>query len=154
MRYDLRIGVLFAVAVVVDSSFAVAQGTGSFNRVTTAGVRRGAAPSTSRAANVARSNPTPGVAGAAAYDDSLRPYSNRPSVRGDAPTGGVPRHSTQPEQPVAKREVIPQSRGYFPGMRASRVIQQPVTLTARSAGVRHICTPSRSQMVGAGGAHR
>ena len=151
MRNDLRIGLVFVLALLADSSSVLAQGTGSFNRVTTAGVRRGAAYSISRATSVARADATPRAAGAASFDDSLRPYSNRVSARGDAPTGGVSRYSTLLEQPVATREVVPrpQSRNYFPGMRPSRVIQQPVTLTARSTGVRHICTPSRSQTVGA-----
>jgi hypothetical protein len=35
-------------------------------------------------------------------------------------------------------------------MRPSLAIQQPVTLTARATGIPHICTPSRSMMVGAG----
>jgi hypothetical protein len=156
MRCDPRIGLVFVLVMLADSGFAFAQGTGRFNRVTTAGDRRGAASSLPRAASVARSNVPQRAAMATAFDDSLRPYSNRSSARGEAPAGGVPRYSTEPEQPMANREVIPQpqSRDYFPGMRASRAIQQPVTLTARSTGVPHICTPSRSQMLGASGPHR
>jgi hypothetical protein len=156
MRYNLRIGLIFAAALLADSGSAFAQGTGSFSRVTTAGVRRSPASSTSAGASVAGSSSARRAAAATANDDSLRRYSSRPAAGQAASTGGVPRYSTQQEPPVATREVIaqPQSRNYYPGMRASRAIQQPVTLTARSTGVRHICTPSRSQMVGAGGAHR
>jgi hypothetical protein len=40
-------------------------------------------------------------------------------------------------------------------MRTGLTIQQPVTLTAsRMMMVPHICTPSRSQMMGGGGRHR
>ncbi len=145
-----RLGLCAGAAGGIGS--AVAQGTGSFNRVTTAGVRRGAASSTSRAASVARSDAT-GRAAAATVFEPIRFVLTAAGLRPEeeASTGGVPRYSTQQEPPVATREVVPQpqSRNYFPGMRASRAIQQPVTLTARSTGVRHICTPSRSQMVGA-----
>jgi hypothetical protein len=152
MRNDLRISLIFALALLADGTYAFAQGTASFHRVTTGGARGTTGSSTSRATSVARSDANRKPAAPTAGADSLRRYSSPPS----ASTGGVPRYSSQSEQPVPTREVVPQpgSRNYFPGMRASRTIQQPVTLTARSAGVRHICTPSRSQMLGAGGAHR
>jgi hypothetical protein len=156
MRNDLRISLIFALALLADGTCAFAQGTASFHRVTTSGARATPGSSTSRATSVARPDANRRPAAPTAGADSLRRYSSQPSAQGGASTGGVPRYSTQSEQPVPTREVVPQpgSRNYFPGMRASRAIQQPVTLTARSAGVRHICTPSRSQMVGAGGAHR
>ena len=112
--------------------------------------------STSRATSVARSDATAGAAAPTASADSLRPYSSQPSARARHRLPACPAIRLRHEQPVPTREVVPQprSRNYFPGMRASRAIQQPVTLTARSTGVRHICTPSRSQMIGAAAAHR
>jgi hypothetical protein len=42
----------------------------------------------------------------------------------------------------------------FLGLLSAWAIQQQVTLTARTTGARHICTPSRSGMMGGGGHHR
>jgi hypothetical protein len=156
MRNHLRISLVFALALLGDAAAAYAQSSGSFNRVTAAGARRLPASSAPRATSVARSD-GPGRLEATSFsDDSLRPYSSQSQLRTQGSAPGVPRYSTQQEQPVATRQVAPQSRTYFPGMRAARAIQQPVTLTARSTGlgVRHICVPSRSQMIGGGGSHR
>jgi hypothetical protein len=153
MRNHLRISLVFALALLGDAVSLYAQGSGNFNRVTTAGARRIAASSSSRATSVARSNGTGRVAATTLNMDSLSPYTSQSQIRTDGSSSGVPRYSTRQELPVPAREVVPepQSRSYFPGMRPARAIQQPVTLTA---GARHICTPSRAGMMGGGGRHR
>ena len=155
MINHLRISLVFALALLGDAAFVSAQGSGSFNRLTTAGDRRTPVSSLSRPASVARSDGSRRLAATALSDDSLRPYSSQASIRSQGSTPGVPRYSTRQEQPVATRVVQgpPPERNYFPGMRSGRAFQQPVTLTAGSTGMRHICTPSRSQMIG-GGPHR
>ena len=95
-----------------------------------------------------------GLERTSAAADPLHPYSNQSMARLQASEPGEPRSTTQPEperiQPAPSQ---PQSRTYFPGMRAARAYQQPVTLTARSGGMpMHICTPSRS-MAMMGGHH-
>jgi hypothetical protein len=152
MRNHLRISLVFVLALLGDVASVYAQGSGSFNRVTTAGARRTPASSLARPTSAARSDGDRRLVATTFTDDSLRPYSSQSSARTQGSTAGVPRYSTQQQQeqqPVATREAAPQSRNYFPGMRSGRAIQQPVTLT----GVRHICTPSRSQMIGGGQHH-
>lgn len=156
MGNHLRISLVLALALLGDAVSVYAQGSGSFNRVTTAGARRTAASYSSRATSVARSDATGRVAATTLGTDSLSPYTSQSQFRTEGPSSGVPRYSTRQEQPVATREVVPQpqSRTYFPGMRAARAVQQPVTLTARTTGARHVCTPSRSGIMGGGGHHR
>ena len=150
MRNDLRIGLVFAVALLADSAFRCRAGDRKFNRVTTGGVRRGSAPPVIERGERRPFDATRRAAAATSDADPLRPYSSRPAGRVRrrlAVCPGIQLSSRRRWQPA--KSFHPQSRNYFPGMRASRAIQQPVTLTARSTGVRHICTPSRSQMVGA-----
>ena len=156
MRNHLRISLVFALALLGDAASVYAQGSGSFNRVTTAGDRRSPASSLSRPATVVRPDGTRRLAATTLGDDSLRPYSSQASVRSQGSTPGVPRYSTRQEQPVATREVqvAPPARSYFPGMRSARAVQQPVLLTVRTTGARHICTPSWSEMMGGGGHRR
>jgi hypothetical protein len=156
MRNHLRISLVFALALLGDAASVYAQGNERFTRVTTAGARRTGVSASSRAQSVARSDGTGRVAARAINTDSLSPYTTQSQIRTEGSSSGVPRYSTRQEQPVATREVVPQSqsRSYFPGMRSARAIQQPVTLTARTTGARHICTPSRSGMMGGGGHRR
>jgi hypothetical protein len=157
MKNHWRIGVVFVLAVLGDGAALFAQDSGRFNRVTTPGVRRIAAPSPSRLTNVARTGRTAAVLRNSSEADSLRPYSTEALARMEASASRTPMSSTwrQESQPVVSLPVVQESRprSYFPGMRPGLAVQQPVTLTARATFVPHICTPSRSQMMG-GGHHR
>jgi hypothetical protein len=159
MRNHLPFSLVFALALLGDATSLYAQARGSFNRVATAGARGSTAASpssSSRATSVGRSDGSRTVVATAIDRDTLSPYTTQSRFRTQGSGSGVPQYSTRQEQPVATREVIPQaqSRTYFPGMRSARAIQQPVTLTAGVTGARHICTPSRSRIMGSGGAHR
>jgi hypothetical protein len=155
MRNHLPFSLVLALTLLGDGASLYAQGRGNFNRVTTAGARRTESPSSRVVASAARSDSTRMVAATSFGTESLRPYASQSLFQTEGSGAGVPRYSTQQEQPAATRQAVSQSQShnYFPGMRPARAIQQPVGLTARSTGVRHICTPSRSQMMG-GGHHR
>jgi hypothetical protein len=154
MHIPWRNSLAFTLMLLSDGVAANAQESGYFNRVATPGVRRNAVPLSSSGASVARSARPQGVARTSLPGDSHRPYSTQALAQIQTTAAGVPRHSTwqQAAQPEVIREVAPQpqARSYFPGMRASRAIQQPVTLTARFGGAPHICTPSRGQVISAG----
>ena len=154
MKNHLRIIQIFALAMLADGAAVQAQGTGRFNRVTTASVQRNASYSSARVTVAVRSGGNRGVEGSSFRADSLHPYSSQALAQTQSATAGVPRHSTSAEPTVATPQPAPSApRTYFPGLRPARVIQQPVRLTARATGAGHICTPSRSQMMG-GGHHR
>ena len=127
------------------------RGDARFNRVTTPGVRQASAGVLPSVRSVARSGGAAAARGGIAITDSLRPYSSHAQAQFQGQTDGTPRSSTWRESPPAVApQVIRESapHNYYPGLRPSRAIQQPVTLTARATGVPHICTPSRSMMVG------
>jgi hypothetical protein len=156
MRNHWRITLVLALAVLGAGVAANAQESSRFNRVTTPGVRRNIPSTSPGGPRVARSAGMQAVVATSFRADSLRPYSALARAQTQASGSGVPQSSTwqQESRPVVAPEVVqepPQARSYFPGMRSSRFIQQPVTLTARSGG--HICTPCRAQMIG-GGHHR
>jgi hypothetical protein len=157
MKNHLRVSLVFALAMSGSAGSLCAQMTANFSRVTTsATVRRTPSAPTSRVLGVTRGAENTRVAMTSASTGALGRYSSQVG-RTEASTSGVPRYSSSQEQPIATREIVPQpqSRNYFPGMRASRTMQQPVTLTARTTmGGPGICTPSRSHMMGGGGAHR
>lgn len=158
MTKHLRFSLVFVAVVLVNGVTLRAQGTGRFNRVSTAGVQRNAAyssarvTSTARVANTGRSSGNRANQESAIGADSRHPYSGQSLAQKQESNTGVPRFSTSQESAVVMPEPIPQTppRTYFPGMRSARAIQQPVTLTARATGMPHICTPSRSQMMGSG----
>jgi hypothetical protein len=157
MKNHRRISLVFVLAVLADGAAVFAQESGRFNRVMTPGVRRNAASSPSRQTNVARTGGTAAVVRMPSQADSLRPYSTEALAQMQARASGASRSSTwqQESQPVVSLPVVQESRprSYFPGMRPALHPQQPVTLTARATFVPHICTPSRTQMMG-GGRHR
>jgi hypothetical protein len=156
MKSFRRISLVFVLVILADGAAARAQSQadGRFNRVITTGARRASAPTSAHTRSVARSGASATVSGALSRADSLRPYSSQAQARLQGQSDGTPQSSTWREEPVPV--VAPQvvtetpSRNYYPGMRPSLAIQQPVTLTARATGVPHICTPSRSMMVGGG----
>jgi hypothetical protein len=155
MKSYQQFSLFFVLAVLADGAAAQAQSQadGRFNRVTTTGVRRAATSTSSQVRSVARSAGSGAVGGSSARTDSLRPHSEA-QARIQGQSVGTPQSSTWrqvPEPPVAP-PVVTESRShnYYPGMRPSLAIQQPVTMTARATGIPHICTPSRSMMVGAG----
>jgi hypothetical protein len=156
MKSYRRISLIFMLAALADGATAQAQtrADSRFNRVTTPGVRRTSATTPSSIRSVARSGGIAAVGGASSTIDALRPYSSHVQAQNQGQTDGTPQSSTWREQsvPAVAPQVVTESapHNYYPGMRASRAIQQPVTLTARTAGVPHICTPSRSMMVGGG----
>jgi hypothetical protein len=156
MKSFRRISVVFVLTVLADGAVAQAQSQADarFNRVTTTGVRRAPATTSTRSRSVARSGANATASGALSRTDSLRPYSSQAQARLQGQSDGTPQSSTWREEPVpvASPQVVTEtpSRNYYPGMRPSLAIQQPVTLTARATGVPHICTPSRSMMVGGG----
>jgi hypothetical protein len=154
MSNHWRIIGLFVLAILASGTAAHAQATARYNRVTTAGVQRNSASSSARLSNVARASSTArGVQGAAATgSDALHPFSSQSMAQTQTSGSGVPRFSTQEEEPAPVRQLPqPQSHTYFPSLRPARAIQQPVTLTARSTAIpMHICTPSRSMMMGGG----
>jgi hypothetical protein len=156
MKSYRQISLIFVLAVLADGAAAQAQSQveGRFNRVTTTGVRRSSASTSSGVRSVSRSGGIAAVGGAPSRTDSLRPYSSRAQARTQGQSDGTPQGSTWREEtvPVVAPQVITEtlSHNYFPGMRPSLAIQQPVTLTARATGVPRICTPSRSIMVGGG----
>jgi hypothetical protein len=156
MRSHQLISLAFVLTVVANGAAAQAQSQadGRFNRVTTAGVRRATTSTSSQMRSVSRSGRTAAVGGATSRTDSLLPYSSQARARLQGLSDGTPQFSTSREEavPVVSPQVVTAtpSRNYYPGMRPSLAIQQPVTLTARATGVPHICTPSRSMMVGGG----
>jgi hypothetical protein len=156
MRSYRHIFVIFVLPLLADGAAAQAQtrADGRFNRVTTPGVRRTSASTLPSVRSVARSVGNAAVGVASSRTDSLRPYSSQAQARIQGQTDGTPQGSTWREEtvPVVAPQVITEtpSHNYYPGMRPSLAIQQPVTLTARATGVPHICTPSRSMMVGGG----
>ncbi len=154
MKSYRRISLIFVLAALADGATAQAQtrADARFNRVTTPGVRQTSAGTLPSVRSVARSGArTAAVRGGIAIPDSLRPYSSHAQARIQGQTDGTPQASTwQESPPVVAPQVIRESapHNYYPGLRPSRAIQQQVTLTARAGGVPHICTPSRSMMVG------
>jgi hypothetical protein len=156
MKSSRQISLIFALVILADGATAQAQSQadGRFNRVTTMGVRRSSASAPSSLRSVSRSGGTAAVGGASSRTDSLRPYSSQAQARIQGRSDGTSQGSTWREEPVpvVAPQVITEtpSHNYFPGMRPSLAIQQPVTLTARATGVPHICTPSRSMTVGGG----
>jgi hypothetical protein len=156
MQSFRRISLVFVLVILADGAAACAQSQADarFNRVTTIGVRGAPATTAVRTRSVARSGANATVSGALSRTDSLRPYSSQAQARLQSQSDGTPQSSTSREQavPVVAPQVVTAtpSRNYYPGMRPSLAIQQPVTLTARATGVPHICTPSRSMMVGGG----
>jgi hypothetical protein len=145
----LSIGVVFGMAVLASGTAAQAQRSERFGRVSTAGVQRGVAASPSGVTSVARQGGNRDVERGAARADSLHPYSGQTLAKMQSSASGVPRFSTQQETPTAEVPQVSRPRTYFPGMRPSRAVSQPVTLTARSTAIpMHICTPSRSMMMG------
>jgi hypothetical protein len=128
-----------------------AQPADRFYRVTTGTGQRNTDARSARLTSVARSGGASAVGRTTAQADVMHPYSSQALSRMQAGSSGVPRYSSQPEpQPVPAQPVSQSRRTYFPGMRAARAMQQPVTLTARASGIPHICTPSRSLMMGGG----
>jgi hypothetical protein len=156
MRSYWQIFLIFVLPVLADGAAAQAQSQvdGRFNRVSTPGVRRTSAGTLPSVRSVARSGGTAAVGGGIAITDSLLPYSSHAQARLQGQTDGTPQSSTWREEsrPAVAPQVNTQSapHNYYPGLRPSLAIQQPVTLTARATGVPHICTPSRSMMVGGG----
>ena len=156
MRIYREISLFFVLAILANGVAAQAQSQadGRFNRVTTPGVRRASASTPSPVRSVSRSAAIAVASGAPSRSDSLRPYSNQSQARIQGQSVGTPQSSTwrQESVPVVAPQVVTESapHNYYPGMRPSLAIQQPVTLTARATGVPHICTPSRSMMVGGG----
>ncbi|HEX3450922.1 MAG TPA: hypothetical protein VHS97_21890 [Isosphaeraceae bacterium] len=156
MKSYQQLSLFFVLAVLANGAAAQAQSQtdGRFNRVTTTGGRRATTNTSSQVRSVARSaGRTGAVGGPSARTDSLRPHIEA-QARIQGQSVGTPQSSTWrqvPEPPVAP-PVVTESRShnYYPGMRPSLAIQQPVTMTARATGIPHICTPSRSMMVGAG----
>ena len=154
MKSYRQISLVFLLAVLADGTAAQAQSPvdGRFNRVTTPGVRRTSAGTSSSVRSVSRSGGIAAVAGASSQIDSLRPYSTQAQARIQGQSDGTPKGSTwrQESVPIVIPQVVTETapHNYYPGMRSSRSIQQPVTLTARATGAPHICIPSRSMMVG------
>jgi hypothetical protein len=90
-----------------------------------------------------------------AASDVMHPFGGTAASSNRASGSGVPLSSTQPEPVEEPRVAQPRSHNYFPGMRPARAMQQPVRLTAQGPGMLpHVCTPSRSAMIGAHGGHR
>jgi hypothetical protein len=155
MNIHWRTYLFFLLAIFGDAMVANAQPYGRFNRVTTPGARRSSTTSPASIAGAAR---TVGGTATSAQADSLHPYSAQAMAQLQGPTTGAPRSSTwqQESKPVVSRPMIAQqpSRTYFPGMRPGLAFTHPVTLTARTMGVPHICVPGRAQLMGGGGHHR
>jgi hypothetical protein len=155
MKSYQQFSLFFVLAVLANGAAAQAQSQtdGRFNRVTTTGTRRASTSTSSQVRSVARSAGSGAVGGSSARTDSLRPHSEA-QARIQGQSVGTPQSSTwrQVPKPAVAPPVVTESRShnYYPGMRPSLAIQQPVTMTARATGIPRICTPSRSMMVGAG----
>jgi hypothetical protein len=156
MKSYQQFSLFFVLAVLAGGAAAQAQSQadGRFNRVTTTGGGRASTSTSSQVRSVARSAGIGAAGGPSARTGSLRPPSSQAQARIQGQSDGTPQSSTwrQVSEPAVAPPVVTESRShnYYPGMRPSLAIQRPVTLTARATGIPHICTPSRSMMVGAG----
>ncbi len=151
MKNAMRIGAACFTVMMGMAATVHGQPAGRFSRVTTTNAQRNASSSAVRSGNATASAAPGGVARTTARSESLHPYSSPNSALAQGGGSGVPRYSSQPQPEPMPPTPRSQPRTYFPGMRSGRATQPPVTLTARTTGIRPICTPSRSQSLG--GAH-
>ncbi len=151
MKNHQTIGVIVALAVLGNVSAAYAQTAGGFNRVTTVGQNGGAAGQSSRTA-MARGSRA----------DSLRPYRARALAESQMKKSQGPRTSSWQQEPMRVQVSRPQpvataaqSHNYYPTLRASLAVQQPVSLTASSGFIPfQACTGGAALASGLGAHHR
>jgi hypothetical protein len=129
-----------------------APGRGYFNRVTTVSSEE-SSPLASRYATARANLSGAALAGrqTSIADDDLRPYSARAFNQAGMPSARNDQSSSwgldirRPEVQPTDRQ--PRQHTYFPGLRPAMGVQPPVTLTASTFMIRHICTPSRSRIM-------
>ena len=155
MRNHLRISLVFALALLADAASASAPRdrelqSGNNGRCAS----YAAASSISRAASVARSDADQ----KGRWRRPQRRFASSVQQPISGPGGGIDSPAC-PDIRLGRNSPWRLARSFLNRNHAAtsrecgpaRAIQQPVTLTARSTGARHICTPSRSQMIGGGG---